>query len=344
MTLQNYSYNLRWKHQLNEKFEIVSGSQGMLQSNTNGYNDIIEILIEDATFSDLGAFSLLKGNFNLWNIQAGARYDQRSIITTNSDGFDDTFRGLNYSAGISRSSKFLTARLNASTGFRPPHISELLADGVHHATLQYLIGDADFESERANQIDFYLGTHFDHLEIVINPFINQIDNYIYKNPTNSIDSASGLDIFNMKQKDVVFSGGDIAVHYHPHVAHWLHLESNFSLLYTNNELPFIPQNRLNNIAKIDFKNRKGINSLSAQYIHFFGQNSVATYEEPSDPYQLINFSINGTIPGNNKIDYAVGVNNLLNSRYVDHLSRLKTYEIPNPGRNIYIKLIFQFVQ
>ena len=100
MTLQNYSYNLRWKHQLNEKFEIVSGSQGMLQSNTNGYNDIIEILIEDATFSDLGAFSLIKGNFNLWNIQAGARYDQRSIITTNSDGFDDTFRGLNYSAGI----------------------------------------------------------------------------------------------------------------------------------------------------------------------------------------------------------------------------------------------------
>ena len=232
MTLQNYSYNLRWKHQLSEKFEIVSGSQGMLQSNTNGYNDIIEILIEDATFSDLGAFSLLKGNFNLWNIQAGARYDQRSIITTNSDGFDDTFRGLNYSAGISRSSKFLTARLNASTGFRPPHISELLADGVHHATLQYLIGDADFESERANQIDFYLGTHFDHLEIVINPFINQIDNYIYKNPTNSIDSASGLDIFNMKQKDVVFSGGDIAVHYHPHVAHWLHPVS-----YTHLTLP-----------------------------------------------------------------------------------------------------------
>ena len=47
---------------------------------------------------------------------------------------------------------------------------------------------------------------------------------------------------------------------------------------------------------------------------------------------------NGTIPGKNKIDYSIGVNNLLNTRYIDHLSRLKTYEIPNPGRNIYFKL------
>ena len=338
MTLQNTSYNVRWKHQFNENFEVVSGSQGMLQNNTNG-EFAEEILVQDANFNDIGAFSLLKGNFNLWNIQAGARYDQRSITTVNlNDGFDDRFSGINYSAGISRSSKTVTARLNASTGFRPPHISELLADGVHHATMQYLIGDSNFESERANQIDFYLGTHLDHLEIVFNPFINQISNYIYKNPTGNIDTASGLDIFRMEQTDAVFSGGDIAIHYHPHIAHWLHLESNFSLLSTNNNLPFIPQNRLNNIVKVDFKNIKGINSLSAQYVHFFAQNNVANYEDPSDAYQLINFSCKGTIPGKNKIDYSIGVNNLLNTRYIDHLSRLKTYEIPNPGRNIYIKL------
>ena len=92
MTLQNYSYNVRWKHQFNEHIEWVSGTQGMFQSNINGYNEIIEILIEDAKFSDLGTFSLLKGNYKLWNIQAGVRYDQRSIKTANTvDGFDDTF-------------------------------------------------------------------------------------------------------------------------------------------------------------------------------------------------------------------------------------------------------------
>ena len=340
MTLQNTSYNVRWKHHFNKHFEIVSGSQGMLQSNANGQY-VEEILVPDANFTDLGAFSLLKGTFNLWNIQAGARYDKRSITTKELvDGFDKSFNGVNYSAGISRSSKNLTTRLNASTGFRPPHISELLADGVHHATMQYLVGDRNFISERAYQIDFYLGTHFDHLEIVINPFINQINNYIYKSPTGQTDTNSGLDIFEMKQTDAVFLGGDIAIHYHPHMAHWLHLESNLSLLSTEENLPFIPQNRLNNRIKIEFKGEKKlrINSLSAQYIHFFKQDNVATYETPSSPYQLINLGCNGSFSAKHQINYSLGVNNLLNVRYIDHLSRLKTYEIPNTGRNIYVKL------
>ena len=346
MTLQNFSHNIRWKHHFNKHFEIVSGTQGMLQSNKNDDN-AEEILVPNSNFNDFGAYSLLKGTFNLWNIQAGARYDQRSITTQKViGGFDKIFNGVNYSVGISRSSKKITTRLNASTGFRPPHISELLADGVHHATMQYLVGDQNFKSERANQLDLYLGTHFDHLEIVINPFVNQINNYIYKiqrfddNEQPEVDDYSGLFIFDMKQTDAIFSGGDIAIHYHPHIAHWLHLESNLSLLANQDSLPFIPQNRINNTIKIDFKseNKLNLNSLSAQYIHFFDQNNVAPYETSSSAYQLINLGCTGSISVKHKIDYSFGVNNLLNVKYIDHLSRLKTYEIPNPGRNIYIKL------
>ena len=203
-----------------------------------------------------------------------------------------------------------------------------------------MVGDRTFESEIANQIDFYLGTHFDHLEVVINPFINQINNYIYKSPTGQIDSASTLDIFEMEQTDVVFYGGDIAIHYHPHIAHWLHLESNLSLLSTEQNLPFIPQNRLNNTIKVDIKgeNKLRINSLSAQYIHFFAQDNVATYESTSPSYQLINLDCTGSVSAKHHINYSLGVNNLLNVKYIDHLSRLKTYDIPNPGRNIYVKL------
>ena len=80
MTLQNYSYNVRWKHQFNDKLELVTGSQGMFQSNSNSPS-AEEILVRDANFADLGAFSLLKGTFGAWNVQAGARFDQRNVET-----------------------------------------------------------------------------------------------------------------------------------------------------------------------------------------------------------------------------------------------------------------------
>lgn len=343
MNLQNYSYNFKWKHKLNKQFEIISGSQGMMQSSINGAAS--DTLITDTDYTDLGAYSILKGTFGIWNIQAGARYDQRNIKTFESidpfsdDPFSENFDGFNYSIGISRSSDNFTTRLNASSGFRPPHISELLANGVHHATAQFLIGDLTLVPERANQIDFYLGMHREHLEIIINPFINQIDNFIYNNPIGQNDSYSGLPIFDIKQTNALIYGGDIALHYHPHIAHWLHLESNFSLLQTEdqlgNPLPQIPQNRINNTIKVDFNST---NSLSLQYVYNFKQDQIVTYETASSDYHLINIGFKSALNANKKIGFSFGINNLMNKNYIDHMSLIKSYGIPNAGRNFYLKL------
>ena len=157
--------------------------------------------ISNTDFFDLGAYSLIKGEFGLWNIQAGSRYDQRSVKTfATNNPFSKTFDGLNYSVGISRSSDIFTTRLNASSGFRPPHVSEILANGVHHATNQYLIGDINLFAERANQLDLYLGMHREHLEVIVNPFLNQISNFIYQNPTSQY--INGYQVFNIEQTEL----------------------------------------------------------------------------------------------------------------------------------------------
>ena len=344
MTLQNYSYNFKWKHKINNIFEFVSGSQGLMQSNSNDLS-AEQVLVADANFLDFGAYTSLIGTLNQWNLQLGARYDQRNVKTLeNINQFSKRFNGFNYSIGISRSSKKFTTRLNASSGFRPPHISELLANGVHHATAQYLIGDENLSSEQGNQLDFYLGMHQEHFEIIVNPFINQINNFVYNNPTGSNDSISGLPIFDIDQTDAVLLGGDFAIHYHPHIAHWLHLESNYSLLSTEdffgNPLPLIPQNRWNNIIKIDFNSDRKIiiKTISFQYLHYFEQDKVSTFETSTPSYQLINVGCSGNFKNKNKLSFSLGINNLLNKNYIDHLSRLKPYGIANPGRNIYVKL------
>ena len=70
----------------------------------------------------------------------------------------------------------------------------------------------------------------------------------------------------------------------------------------------------------------------------FEQDKTSSYEIASDAYQLINIGCAGSFLKKHKIDFSFGVNNLLNTNYIDHLSRLKAYSIPNPGRNFYVKL------
>ena len=348
LTLQNHTYNIRWNHQLSKHFELVSGSQGMMQRNVNDANAEAD-LIPNTNLLDLGAYSLIRGTFDLWNLQAGARYDQRNVSTQETGySYENDFNGLNYSFGISRSSKKFTTRLNASTGFRPPHVSEVLANGVHHGSSRYLFGDENLISERANQIDLFLGMHGKHLEVVVNPFINTISNFIYQDPTNQY--IDGYQVFNIEQTDALLTGGDLAVHYHPHIAHWLHIESNFSILNTHdqsgNPLPQIPQNRWNTILKVQFEgqNKLKLNAVLVQYSYYFDQDKIASYELKTNAYQLINIGLKGAYEGKQKLEFSTGINNLLNTSYIDHLSRLKPFGIYNPGRNFYIKLSFKLLK
>jgi len=184
--------------------------------------------------------------------------------------------------------------------------------------------------------------HHEHLEIVLNPFINNITNFIYQNPSNQY--INGYQVFNLDQTDALLAGGDIALHYHPHIAHWIHLESNFSLLSNQdkhgNPLPQIPQNRWNNILKIEFDSGKKLqlNAISLQYAYYFKQEKIASYELTAAAYQLFNIGLNGCYEGKHKLSFSAGLNNLFNTQYIDHLSRLKPFGIYNPGRNFYIKI------
>ncbi len=341
MTLTNYTYSLRWNYQINDYFELVAGTQGMIQQSQNA-PAALDILITNSSFSDAGAYSLIVGSYKLWNFKAGARYDQRTVATLKGLDFQKQFEGLNYALGVARSSRNFTGRLNVSSGFRPPHISEILANGVHHGSTRFLIGDLNLAAERATQIDLYLAAHGEHLEIIVNPFVNIINNFIYQDPSNQF--INGYQVFNFQQTNAVLSGGDIAFHYHPHLAHWLHLESNFSMLQTQDEfgnpLPQIPQNRINNTVKVDLnsKNNFKINTLSLQYAYYFNQNNVSAFETPTQAFSLLNLGVVGSFDKTQKLEFSFGINNLLNESYIDHLSRLKPYLINNPGRNFYLKL------
>ena len=80
-------------------------------------------------------------------------------------------------------------------------------------------------------------------------------------------------------------------------------------------------------------------SVFLQYQYSFKQNRIAEYETLTDAYSLVNA---GICFGFNLYGYQLqvnaAVNNLLDKRYYDHLSRYKEQGIYNIGRNFVFKL------
>ena len=69
------------------------------------------------------------------------------------------------------------------------------------------------------------------------------------------------------------------------------------------------------------------------------QKNVATNEETTDSYNLLDGGLSVSFNKQATFDITLGVKNILNTTYVPHLSNLKSYMIPNPGRSIFFKLI-----
>ena len=73
----------------------------------------------------------------------------------------------------------------------------------------------------------------------------------------------------------------------------------------------------------------------------FAQNNVSSFETTTDAYNLIHFSLGGKVTiANTKFDLNFNINNMLDTQYIDHLSRLKADNIQNIGRNLIIGISF----
>ena len=75
----------------------------------------------------------------------------------------------------------------------------------------------------------------------------------------------------------------------------------------------------------------------------FDQNNPAMFETESVGYALLNLGMGGSIKWSKQmISIGIYANNLLDEKYIDHLSTLKPLNIYNQGRNISVCLKVPF--
>ncbi len=346
MNLNNSLYNVKWKIDLMENMTLNVGSQGMLQRNRN-HISATEKLIPDANTTDLGLFALLSGKHKKWRWQAGGRLDNRSINTLGETNFSKTYQGLNYSAGFARVGKKTKIRFNLSSGFRSPNTSELLADGVHHGSFRYEIGRTDLKTEKAIQVDAGFAVRIKDFEFNVSPFYNRINDYIFIEKTN--DTINGFNVYNYTQASFAqLFGAETGIHYHPHFADWIHLESNLSTVFgeDNNRsaLPLIPQSNINTLLKVELKTKTKfrVKDIIVRHQYFFKQNRLGIFETLTPDYNLLNMSVNMIYEGKQPLSCSVGVKNLLNTAYINHMSGLKNLGLNHPGYNVYFLIRYEF--
>ena len=352
MILNTLNYNVKYYLPKFGKFESIVGTQGMHQTNANsGY----EYLIPDATTNDFGVFGTANYEWNKNVVQAGIRFDNRDVTTTEhgilgTQGYfqaiDKKFQSFNSSLGFKTDLKpNLILRLNVASGFRAPNLAELTSNGVHEGSNRYEIGNVNLQNEQNFQTDLNIEYRNPHFELFVNGFYNHINNYIFIAPNGSV--INGFNAYDYTQANANLYGGEAGIHFHPHPLDWLHITSSFESVTGKKQngdyLPLIPANKWNNSIKTEFKSTKYLkDSFAVLNIEYtLNQNNPGQFETKSDDYTLINLGLGSKVTiGKTAFEINLNGNNLLNKTYISHLSRLKPDGIPNIGRNIILGVNF----
>lgn len=347
MDLLNSIYQTKWTRKWTTK-QLILGLAGMLQYNLNAPIAEDELLPNALTF-DQGIFGLLKMELNPQQLlQIGLRQDIRWIETKgHSPALQKRYMSPNVSIGWAwQPLKSLSNHLNVSSGFRAPHLSELLADGFHHGALRYEIGAVNLKPERSVQLDWSSEWSAEHGSVTFNPFHAWVQDYIYIQPNGT--TIDGIPVFTYEQLDLGrLYGLDLSAHFHPHWLHNLHWEGNFSYVHfsspQDSAISLLPPTRIQNEIRYQWDFSKAIKKVEVSVSHQWiaAQNRVAFQETTSNSYQLLHINSRFYFEKNGSWIFQTGVRNLTNSSYIDHLSRLKNIGMPGPGRHYYISLKYQ---
>ncbi|MBL7797459.1 MAG: TonB-dependent receptor [Saprospiraceae bacterium] len=146
----------------------------------------------------------------------GARYDYRQTGATTSGSLNNVdtlvqFGSLSGTAGIVyHAHKNVSITLNTGLAWRPPHVNELFARGVHHGAGTYEEGRPDLLAEKAWNTNLTIQYQAGQTSLTLTAYRNQIANFIYLDPQRTfvLTSRGAFPAYFYAQADAVLQGID----------------------------------------------------------------------------------------------------------------------------------------
>lgn len=361
LRIVTWTEDIAWEHPAIGNIKGSIGIAAMQQD--NWYSG--RYFIPNYTAYSYGAYWLEKWSKHKWELQAGLRYDTKSInterIKSDSSLINHAFDFSTFASSFNTTYKISgNNKINAaiSLSSRAPYVNELLSDGIHQGDAVYYIGNINLTTEKA--INFLANYHFQNkkntFSAEVSAYCNFINDFIYQQPKpdEPVQTISGAyPLYKFEQADARLTGMDVAAKLN--LTQQLEFNSKLSLLRAWNRdaddwLILMPSDRLHNELVYHFKNKGNVSNayIAAQVASVFKQTRVPSdkngeqdYAPPPNGYTLLNLDASATVQMG-KLPVTIGISgrNLLNKQYREYMNTFR-YFTDEMGRNINLRFKIQ---
>lgn len=308
---------------------------------------------------NIGLFAIERLVSNGWELEAGLRYDYRYMTTyrvVNRQKVTDLFRFHNASgtlgAGRNLNDRW-SVRLNMGSAWRPPNVSELFSNGVHHGAASFEEGNSSLRSEKAYNTIASIQYRNARLELELGGYLNFIRDYIYLQPQPQpiLTVRGAFPYFKYTQTDATFQGIDATVNWKfIKGIEWTSKASYLRVRDVRNDsyLVMIPPNRWENQLSYSRLGRDEKRSLRVAVGNRWvaQQERVSTGSDfipPPGAYSLWNVQAGSTFVQTDKsqLELTLTIDNLLDTAYRDYLNRFR-YFSDEVGRTVSLRARWVF--
>ncbi len=361
------------------------GINGTFKVNTNDTEETgVRPLLPDYGQASGGIFFVEKWKSHKWILEAGARYDfQHLQVLTFIDNRELIKPEFNFSflSGSVGATVLFNPRLRLLSNFgissRPPHVSELYSEGLHHGTASIEEGlmrkDGQVYTEQSmikKELSRKWINTLQYTDEVVTAdfsvYYNDIHNYVYIRPTGTRLTVRGyFPVFQYEQTDALLTGADAAVKWK--LSDRITFNSKFSYIYARDNrlddvLIFIPPTQFQNGLTFSWPE---VGKLKDFYV---GVSVPVTLEQKRAPvvvepqeigdevpdrifdfapaprgYALLNARLGFKLPvGEHSININLSGENLLNTSYRNYMNRLRYYA-EDVGSNLILRLSYSFL-
>lgn len=359
LTLYTHTLDARLRHAPAGALTGTVGVSGMWQDNhTDGKAFLIPAyrLLTGAAYAQeelaLGRLTLSAGARLEGRRQATDEYADAGIVSV---AETRTWGGVAGSVGASwmlGRGWSLAGRLG--TGWRAPNVNERFAQGVHHGTAIYELGDTALTTERTATAEFTVRHAGPRLQLEVSGFANRIDGFIYLRPADPVVTIRGVfPGYRYAQTDALLRGLEASAAWQAAPGLTLQAVGNLvrgtdqSIAAGNDALYDMPQDRLQLSARYEARRGGG----AAWHVEAGGQlvrrqdrvPPVTVYTLPTDGYALAHaeVGITGAALWGTRVDAVLAVRNLFDTSYRDYLSRYRLW-VDDQGRDVVLRLRLPF--